>query len=259
MLLQHKAPTLIRFHWAFTAAVAFTLSVLVADCSQPLQEVGTPPSNQNTPAASTVLPPSFTPQKTHSDAAAGANTSPLVAGESVISSPYAGQETREIKALSTKDIEGLLSGAGTPYGGMAKPAELNGYPGPRHVLDAVSAGEFEVTLEQREKIESLFESMRSQAIVIGEEIVELETEVDVALAMRTITTELLRENILEVGQLYGRLRLVHLETHLSMMDIMTEDQVDRYNRLRGYTSGNPCDNIPKGHPPEMWKKHNNCS
>ncbi len=77
--------------------------------------------------------------------------------ESAIYSQYAGQEIRGIKALSQDDIEGLLAGAGTPFGGMAKPAELNGYPGPRHVLDAVEAGEFKLTSDQEEQIEALYE------------------------------------------------------------------------------------------------------
>ncbi len=46
--------------------------------------------------------------------------------------PYAGQQTRAIKALSPEDIAGLRAGDGMA---MAKAAELNRYPGPRHVLD----------------------------------------------------------------------------------------------------------------------------
>ena len=45
--------------------------------------------------------------------------------------PYAGQEARSIKALSDDDIAALRKGEGM---GMAKAAELNGYPGPVHVL-----------------------------------------------------------------------------------------------------------------------------
>ena len=41
--------------------------------------------------------------------------------------PYAGQQTRAIKALSDDDIAALRAGEGM---GMAKAAELNGYPGP---------------------------------------------------------------------------------------------------------------------------------
>ena len=42
-------------------------------------------------------------------------------------SPYAGQEQREIQALSTEEIEGYLSGSGM---GLAKAAELNHSPVP---------------------------------------------------------------------------------------------------------------------------------
>jgi hypothetical protein len=45
--------------------------------------------------------------------------------------PYAGQQTRSIKALSPEDIDELRKCAGM---GLAKAAELNGYPGPLHVL-----------------------------------------------------------------------------------------------------------------------------
>ncbi len=180
------------------------------------------------------------------------------AKESVIHSPYAGQEIRGIKALSQEDIEGLLAGAGTPFGGMAKPAELNGYPGPRHVLDAVEAGEFELTSGQKEQIEALYEDMRSEAIEIGKEIINLEKVIDNAFVNETITEELLQEKVLESASLYGQLRIIHLKYHLSMMAILTSQQVDQYNELRGYLSGDPCENIPEGHDPEMWKQHNNC-
>ena len=45
--------------------------------------------------------------------------------------PYAGQQARTIKALSDDDLAALRKGEGM---GMAKAAELNGYPGPAHVL-----------------------------------------------------------------------------------------------------------------------------
>src|SRR6266540_3233648 len=41
-------------------------------------------------------------------------------------SPYAGQQTREIKSLSAQDIDDLLNARGMA---LAKAAELNGYPG----------------------------------------------------------------------------------------------------------------------------------
>jgi hypothetical protein len=65
-------------------------------------------------------------------------------------SPHAGQEVRDIKSLSDGDIQSLQNGTGEAFGGMAKMAELNGYPGPRHVLDVAS--ELQFTDRQRMEI-----------------------------------------------------------------------------------------------------------
>ena len=46
-------------------------------------------------------------------------------------SPYAGMQARPVKALSDQQIADLKAGRGM---GLALPAELNGYPGPSHVL-----------------------------------------------------------------------------------------------------------------------------
>ena len=47
-------------------------------------------------------------------------------------SPYVGQDTRPIKSLSADDILELRRGGGW---GLAKAAELNGMPGPAHLLE----------------------------------------------------------------------------------------------------------------------------
>ena len=180
------------------------------------------------------------------------------ANESVIQSPYVGQETRGIKALSQADIEGLLAGAGTPFGGMAKPAELNGYPGPRHVLDAVEAGEFDLTTDQREQVEVLYSKMRSEAITLGTQIIDVEQALDNAFQNGTINEAFLEEKIAESTDLYAQLRILHLKYHLYMVDVLTPQQVAQYNELRGYSSSDPCQNVPEGHDPEMWRLHNHC-
>lgn len=180
-------------------------------------------------------------------------------GKSAIHSPYAGQElTRGIKALSQNDVAGLLAGSGTPFGGMAKPAELNGYPGPRHVLDAYETGEFALTNEQHRQIEALYEDMRSQAVALGKRIIDIEKENNDAFTNKTVTGEFLQNKVSASAGLYGQLRFVHLKAHLAMVDILTPRQIELYNKLRGYNSADPCRNIPEGHDPEMWKLHHNC-
>jgi len=47
-------------------------------------------------------------------------------------SPYEGMQARPIKALSAEQIADLRAGRGMS---LALAAELNGYPGPRHILE----------------------------------------------------------------------------------------------------------------------------
>jgi hypothetical protein len=172
-------------------------------------------------------------------------------------SPYSGEEVRGIKSLSQDEVEGLLVGEGTPFGGMAKLAELNGYPGPRHVLDMME--EIGLSGNQKTEIEKLYQEMESEAIPLGEEIIELEKEMDDGFTDESITSEVLETKVKESAMLYGQLRFVHLKYHFLTKAILSEEQVEKYNELRGYAGvGNPCDTVPEGHDPELWRLHNNC-
>ena len=168
-------------------------------------------------------------------------------------SKYVGQEMREIKSLSETDIEELRNGKGW---GLAKAAELNGVPGPAHLLEMKK--EIGLNPEQIHAIENLYQKMKQEAIPLGLELIELEKQLNNHFSNQTITDELLRELLQKISQVYSELRYVHLSTHLKTPEIITSDQITLYNKLRGYSSDDPCKNIPKGHDPEMWKKHHNC-
>jgi Spy/CpxP family protein refolding chaperone len=168
-------------------------------------------------------------------------------------SAYIGQERREIKSLSKSDIEELENGSGW---GLAKAAELNGVPGPAHLLEMKT--EIGLSQDQIGRIEILYQEMKRQAISLGSELIEYERELNTHFANRTITEELLRQLLEEIAQVQKQLRFAHLSTHLKTPDILTVEQIDLYNKLRGYFSDDPCKNIPEGHDPEMWKRHNNC-
>jgi Spy/CpxP family protein refolding chaperone len=168
-------------------------------------------------------------------------------------SAYIGQERREIKSLSKSDIEELENGSGW---GLAKAAELNGVPGPAHLLEMKT--EIGLSQDQIGRIEILYQEMKRQAISLGSELIEYERELNTHFANRTITEELLRQLLEEIAQVQKQLRYAHLSTHLKTPDILTVEQIDLYNKLRGYFSDDPCKNIPEGHDPEMWKRHNNC-
>ena len=172
-------------------------------------------------------------------------------------SPYLGQETRGIKSLSQQEVEGLMVGEGTPFGGMAKLAELNGYPGPRHVLDLT--GELGLTNIQKNQIELIYNEMNSEAIILGEQIIEIEKGLNSKFEDGLITENYLEVKVDESAKIYGKLRNVHLQAHLKMMEILNPEQVKKYNELRGYSSNeDPCENIPEGHDPVMWRMHKGC-
>ena len=162
----------------------------------------------------------------------------LVAGCSSSSedetSPYAGEQDRSIKALSAEAIEGYLSGDGM---GLAMAAELNRYPGPKHVL--ALAAELDLTNSQRARTQKIFEGMQTKAIRLGERIVEKEGSLDAMFAGQEADVEVLRRLTRDIATLQGDLRFAHLEAHLKMKNLLDEEQIERYDQLRGYDAAAP--------------------
>jgi Spy/CpxP family protein refolding chaperone len=145
--------------------------------------------------------------------------------------PYAGQQTREIKALSAEDVQGYLSGKGM---GLAKAAELNGYPGPAHVLSLAS--ELALKPKQEEQTRALFKQMEARSSTIGKQIVEEERVLNDLFASKTVTPELLSSAMTRIGRLQGLFRDAHLEAHITQAAILTPEQLTKYQELRGYGS-----------------------
>lgn len=148
------------------------------------------------------------------------------------SSPYAGHDARAVAALSEQDVADLRSGAGMA---MALPAELNGYPGPRHVLDL--AEPLALTADQRAEAERLMAEMRGRAVPLGEQVIAAEAELGRLFASGSATTEAISAATDRVARLRGELRSVHLVAHVAMRDALTQDQRSAYDRLRGYARG----------------------
>jgi Spy/CpxP family protein refolding chaperone len=143
--------------------------------------------------------------------------------------PYAGLEARDIKALSPEQLADLSAGRGM---GLALAAELNGYPGPRHVLDL--ARELALTPEQQRRTAALFDAMQQEAGALGARLIEAERALDRLFADKRATSDAVSAAARAAGTLEGELRAAHLRYHLAMMDVLTVEQVATYNHLRGY-------------------------
>jgi Spy/CpxP family protein refolding chaperone len=144
-------------------------------------------------------------------------------------SPYAGFETRTIKALSAQQIGELRSGLGMS---LALAAELNGYPGPRHTLEF--AKQLDLSEAQHAKVQELFATMTAERVVIGEKLIAEEAELDRRFAQKTITAAGLVASTQAIGATQAALRATHLKYHLLTLDVLTPGQVQFYAELRGY-------------------------
>ena len=144
-------------------------------------------------------------------------------------SPYAGLEKRPVKALNEQQVADLRAGRGM---GLALAAELNGYPGPLHVLEL--ADRLGLLPDQRSRIQQLFASMQAEAIPVGERLIELEAALDRSFKERTITPEDLATMTGRIGETQGALRSVHLKYHLTTAAVLTSEQLQRYAEFRGY-------------------------
>ena len=142
---------------------------------------------------------------------------------------YAGQQQRQIKALSASQTQDLLGGKGME---LAKAAELNGYPGPMHTLEL--AVQLRLTAQQKAASEALMLRHKAQARVLGSQVVEAERRLDSAFASRQIDKALTAELTQRIANLQARLRAEHLQTHLEQTALLDAGQIATYKKLRGY-------------------------
>lgn len=135
------------------------------------------------------------------------------------------QEERVIPA----DREALLKGLGM---GLATYAEMNSYPGPKHVLELKD--DLALTRDQQKKMETLENAVRISAIPKGEEIIQAEEELLHMFEQGTINERTLRTKLEQIGKLRSELRFIHLQAHIRTKQILSAEQIKQYNILRGY-------------------------
>lgn len=144
-------------------------------------------------------------------------------------SEHAPARHQAIKALSEQQVADLGTGKGM---GLARAAELNGYPGPLHALELADG--LRLDASQMQQLRHLFESMKAEAIAAGHRVVESERALDQAFASKSITPAHLNTLTGEIGERQAALRAVHLKYHLTTAGVLTAEQVHKYNELRGY-------------------------
>ncbi len=169
--------------------------------------------------------PSADPGARHHGSAAAADT---------LRSPYSTLPGTGATGLLPQEVQGLTKGEGMA---LALAAEANGYPGPRHLLDAATAGQLELRPGQREAIQRIYDRMLAEAVAKGQDILQAEANLALRFRHAHIDEAALRDLVDRIGRLRADLRFIHLRTHLETKALLTPEQLARYNTLRGYDAG----------------------
>jgi hypothetical protein len=163
-----------------------------------------------------------------------AHQPPAGAAAESLRSPYSAIPGTAASGLLPQEVEGLTKGQEMA---LALAAEVNGYPGPRHVLDAAGAGQLDLRPEQREAFLRLCDRMLAEAKAKGQEILQMEEQLAMRFRHGRIDEAGLRQILEHIGQLRADLRFLHLRTHLEAKALLTPEQIARYRTVRGYDAG----------------------
>ncbi len=119
--------------------------------------------------------------------------------------------------------------------GLAKPAELNHYPGPRHVLDI--ADKLGLSPGQLAATRALFDNVHTKAQTLGKQLLTREDELESLFREQHADADKVRQLTAEIANLQGQLRALHLTAHIRERALLTPEQVTKYDALRTYVPG----------------------
>lgn len=131
-----------------------------------------------------------------------------------------------ISTITQEEMEALTNGSSS---GAGRPAEVNGYPGPKRLVE--HAAELGLTADQLAKVKTLNQGMKREAMELGGRIVEGETALDALLKSGSVDRKRLASLVSDIAGLRGRMRLVHLQLHFALRELLTDEQLLRYRAL----------------------------
>lgn len=154
---------------------------------------------------------------------------PVAAQHDHANSPYAGTQSSDVPTLTDEEVRQLRDGDGM---GLARPAELNGYPGPKHLLELADG--LDLSDAQSSEIEAIRQTMLAAAMAKGQEILVVEDHLAAAFAAGTADVATVDRITAHLASLRGQLQAVHLVAHIESRALLSTAQIQRYNELRGY-------------------------
>lgn len=134
-----------------------------------------------------------------------------------------------IRSLTPDEISRIERGEGA---GFALPAELNGVPGPRHVLDL--ARELALSDQQEAGVSAIYDEMRAAVVPAGRRYLDALEALEADFRTGALTEAELPDRVAGVKRLEGELAAAHLVAHLKTAALLTPEQTASYNQFRGY-------------------------
>jgi len=125
-----------------------------------------------------------------------------------------------LSGVSEQEKEALLKGGGLGAGMIAM---MNGYPGPKHVLEM--GDELELTDAQRESIGTIYGKVKAESVELGTELVEKDEALAALFTSGSVSTKDVEKRSREIGELQGRLRAAHLNAHVQTHAELTPAQL----------------------------------
>jgi len=98
------------------------------------------------------------------------------------------------------------------------------------------ATELSLLSDQKEKIQNLFKTMQREARALGEKVIAAEKDLDSLFKTKKVTAQGIKEATMLTAEMQGRLREVHLRFHLLTTELLSKEQIQLYDKFRGYSS-----------------------
>jgi Spy/CpxP family protein refolding chaperone len=118
-----------------------------------------------------------------------------------------------------------------------------GRPSPAHFLQL--AGQLGLSADQKARMQSLFDSMKAEAVSLGEKLLEQEATLDYLFASPSITADSLKTITAKIGVTQAALRDTHLKYHLQTAQVLTLEASCCHNDVlqQRYSGGRSCGKI----------------
>jgi hypothetical protein len=117
--------------------------------------------------------------------------------------------------------------------GLARIAELNGYPDPAHVLEAARTGKIDLFADQREAIERVRATAEAKAQDLGRQILAQEASLESGFRAGPVVDAELARQVEDIARKVAELRLTHLRAHLLTAALLRPEQIEEYYQFRG--------------------------